>query len=767
MTALTDAEATPARRRRRRSPSTTAPDEVVDVDAARERLRATARDALGVHQAGDPAPLREAMAKSSIGWYPLAALSLLVIIDEFQSYAFLVLGPEISDSLGISRSSLGAIVAFKTLAIMVAALPMAALVQRRARRAVLSVATAFAWSVATLGSGFVRSGSALTGVLVADGASTGSVRALHPPLLLDSYPPEARIRVLSFYRGADSVGNILAPLLVAALTALLGFTWRGVFVVMGVVSVAASVFAVRLRDPGYGRWDVEKVRDRVREATDGATSTIDGDDVRLGFFEIVRRLFLIPTVRRMLAVYATMGMLIVPLYTYLFFYLDDRWGVGPGGRGIFFAASAAGSLVSLSLFARRGEADFRRDPKVFVRRGAMFLQAGVIAMAVATLMPSFALVVLLFCVSGALLALMVPVLHAAMLSVVRPTMRPHAAALAGIFLSAVGGFGGLLLLDGFDRRFGAGTAIAVLAVPGLVAAAVLRSSASVIDGDFDRLLDEIVEEEQLSTLRARGVQLPMLSCRNLDVAYGRLQVLFGVDFTVDDGEMVALLGTNGAGKSTLLRAVSGLNIPNRGSVRYRGADITYLDAERRVRLGILQVPGGKAVFAPLTVVENLRAFGNAHGRKARSVEADLDIAFEAFPALASKRDQRASTLSGGEQQMLGLAKAFIAQPRLLLIDELSLGLAPKVVGELLAMVRTINGRGTAVVLVEQSVNIALSLVDHAYFMEKGQVRFDGKSSDLLERADLLRSVFLGGAAGAFAGGTAGIVGHAEEKAAPR
>ena len=747
MTSLSEQALPEARRRRRRPPA--GEDAVVDVEAARERLRQTAREALGLSATEDTTPLHDTIKASGVGWYPLLALSLLVIIDEFQSYAFLVLGPEISASLGISRGSLGAIVALKTLAIMVAALPMAALVQRRARRAVISIGTAFAWSVATLGSGFVRSATALTGVLVADGASTGSVRALHPPLLLDSYPPEARVRVLSFYRAADGVGNIVAPLFVAVLTAVLGYTWRGVFLAMGIVSVAASVFAVRLRDPGYGRWDVERMRDRVREATESRGLAIEGDDVRLGFFEILRRLFMIPTVRRMLAVYATMGMLIVPLYTYLFFYLDERWGVGPGGRGVFFAASAAGTLVSLSLFARRGEATFRRDPKEFVRMGARFLQAGVAVMAAATVMPSFVLVVLLFCASSALLALMVPVLHASMLSVVRPAMRPHAAALAGIFLSAVGGFGGLLLLNGFDRRFGAGVAIAVLAVPGLVAAAVLRSAAAVIDADFDRLVDEVVEEEQLAALQARGVKLPMLACRNVDVSYGRLQVLFGVDFTVDDGEMVALLGTNGAGKSTLLRAVSGLSLPHRGSIRYGGADITFLDAERRVRLGILQVPGGKAVFGPLTVAENLRAFGNAHGRKARSVEADLDLAFGAFPALAAKRDQRAATLSGGEQQMLGLAKAFIAQPRLLLIDELSLGLAPKVVGELLAMVRTINDRGTAVVLVEQSVNIALSLVDHAYFMEKGQVRFNGKSADLLERADLLRSVFLGGAAGAF------------------
>jgi ABC-type branched-subunit amino acid transport system ATPase component len=210
--------------------------------------------------------------------------------------------------------------------------------------------------------------------------------------------------------------------------------------------------------------------------------------------------------------------------------------------------------------------------------------------------------------------------------------------------------------------------------------------------------------------------------------------------------MVALLGTNGAGKSTLLRVVSGLGIPTRGAVRLLGEDITFLDPDRRLRRGVAQIPGGKAVFGPLSVTENMRAYGFVHDRDRKAIERGIEVSFEMFPRLHERRNQNAGTLSGGEQQMLALSKAFILEPRLLLIDELSLGLAPKVVGELLEMVRRINARGTAVVLVEQSVNVALSLVDHAYFMEKGAVQFDGAADDLMERTDLLRSVFLEGAA---------------------
>ena len=171
-------------------------------------------------------------------------------------------------------------------------------------------------------------------------------------------------------------------------------------------------------------------------------------------------------------------------------------------------------------------------------------------------------------------------------------------------------------------------------------------------------------------------------------------------------------------------------------------------AERRTKLGITQVPGGRAVFGPLTVLDNMRSFGFTLGRDRRALDRAMEQCFEAFPRLYERRTNLASTLSGGEQQMLGLCKALILRPRLLVIDELSLGLAPIIVGQLLDMVRRINDAGTAVVLVEQSVNIALNLVEHAYFMEKGEMRFDGRASDLLARDDLLRAVFLSGASAA-------------------
>jgi ABC-type branched-subunit amino acid transport system ATPase component/ABC-type branched-subunit amino acid transport system permease subunit len=237
----------------------------------------------------------------------------------------------------------------------------------------------------------------------------------------------------------------------------------------------------------------------------------------------------------------------------------------------------------------------------------------------------------------------------------------------------------------------------------------------------------------------------LLHCEGVDTGYGTLQILFGVDVGVADDELLALLGTNGAGKSTLLRVVAGLNKATGGRVVYEGRDITALSPVERVRAGIVMVPGGRGVFGSLTVGDNLRLAAWTTKADAAFVDAARARVFELFPVLRDRLNTPASMLSGGEQQMLTLAQALLCRPKLLLIDELSLGLAPSVVSMLLDVVRRINDEGVAVVVVEQSVNVATSLAQRAVFMEKGTVRFSGPTAELVDRPDLLRSVFLGGA----------------------
>jgi ABC-type branched-subunit amino acid transport system ATPase component len=237
----------------------------------------------------------------------------------------------------------------------------------------------------------------------------------------------------------------------------------------------------------------------------------------------------------------------------------------------------------------------------------------------------------------------------------------------------------------------------------------------------------------------------LLSCKGIDMAYGPVQILFGVDFEVYPGEIVALLGTNGAGKSTLLKGICGLVKPKAGRVEFDGDDITDLPADLTTRRGVALMPGGKGVFPTLSVAENLRLASWLIRDDPERVEAARREVFDLFPVLEQRQEQLAGDLSGGEQQMLALGGALMTRPQLLMIDELSLGLAPTVVARLLEVVREIHRRDTTIVIVEQSVNVALNLAQRAVFMEKGEVRFEGHAAELLERPDILRSVFIAGA----------------------
>ncbi|MBV9870630.1 MAG: ATP-binding cassette domain-containing protein [Frankiaceae bacterium] len=236
---------------------------------------------------------------------------------------------------------------------------------------------------------------------------------------------------------------------------------------------------------------------------------------------------------------------------------------------------------------------------------------------------------------------------------------------------------------------------------------------------------------------------PVLSVDRIDFSYDALQVLFGVSFHVSRGEAVGLLGTNGAGKSTVLRVVAGLERPGAGSVHFDGADITGAAAEDLGAKGLVLITGGRAVFTDMTVAENLQMQSLMIRQDKALVQERRDKVLSKFPQLARRLNQPAGRLSGGEQQQLALAKALLLDPMVLCIDELSLGLAPVVVGELMESVREINADGVAVLIVEQSLNIAAQLCERSIFLEKGQVRFEGRTADLLEQDDIARAVFFG------------------------
>jgi branched-chain amino acid transport system ATP-binding protein len=235
----------------------------------------------------------------------------------------------------------------------------------------------------------------------------------------------------------------------------------------------------------------------------------------------------------------------------------------------------------------------------------------------------------------------------------------------------------------------------------------------------------------------------LLEVRDAVVHYGRIEALHGVSLTVREGELVTLLGPNGAGKTTLMRALSGLRPLTSGSVWFDGRDITHVKGHRRVVDGLVQAPEGRGVFPGMTVTENLEM--GCYGRKFESKTAHderLDWVFSTFPRLAERRKQIGGTLSGGEQQMLAIGRALMARPRVLLLDEPSMGLAPMMISQIFSIIADINAAGTTILLVEQNAAQALSRSDRAYILETGTVTREGPAEELLAD-DAIRAAYLG------------------------
>ena len=221
----------------------------------------------------------------------------------------------------------------------------------------------------------------------------------------------------------------------------------------------------------------------------------------------------------------------------------------------------------------------------------------------------------------------------------------------------------------------------------------------------------------------------ILKIENLSCNYGQIIALENIDLEIYEGEIVSLIGANGAGKTTLLRTISALNKLKSGTISFFGKNITKLDSDKRVSLGIAQVPEGRGLFTILSVEQNLKL--GAYSRKDKNIEADLEYVYEKFPILRDKKDDYAGTLSGGQQQMVAVGRALMSKPKLLLLDEPSMGLAPIVVEEIFEVIKTLRDMGTTIFVVEQNAFLALSISDRAYVLENGRVAISGKSEDML------------------------------------
>ena len=233
----------------------------------------------------------------------------------------------------------------------------------------------------------------------------------------------------------------------------------------------------------------------------------------------------------------------------------------------------------------------------------------------------------------------------------------------------------------------------------------------------------------------------MLRLESVSASHGAIQALRNVSLHVSEGEIVTLLGGNGSGKTTLMRVISGVHPPSKGRLVFGGQNIAGLAAERILRLGVGQVPEGRQIFAPLSVLDNLLlgAYVRYRGEEKKEVWKDLEGIFGLFPVLKERKGQRAGTLSGGEQQMVAIGRTLMSRPRLLLLDEPSMGLAPKVVGDIFRAIRTLPARGTTILLVEQNAKAALRIAERGYVMETGRIILEGETEDLLNNKEVQRA----------------------------
>jgi ABC-type branched-subunit amino acid transport system ATPase component len=534
------------------------------------------------------------------------------------------------------------------------------------------------------------------------------------------------------------VAGIVGPLLAGGIAAAAGGAagWRWSFIALSVPSVIAGLYALRLREPARG------AHERRSLGTEASDETSDAPQIPLG--TAVRRLNQIKTLRYLYVGIGVLGFGLIAGGTLLSLYFEEQWNVGELGRGAIFSIMGIGTAVGLVVGGVGGDRLFRRDPAwpVFLV-GASIVGYSLVT-AGAIWMPALWMVVTVLVISLIGVGAATAPLRQIVAAVAPPELRSLAFALLGIYIALYGGFAGGIIFGAISDATSPRVALTFLVVPGAIGGSLMAYGARFVRKDIALVVADIKETQRAverRKLRARN----LLEVRNIDFSYGPVQVLFDVSLDVPEGEIIALLGTNGAGKSTLLRLVTGLDHPQRGSIRFDGHDITYLEAEQLLDLGIAQMPGGKAVFPGLTVGENLKVGAFSFRKDAKRITAEIDHVQAWFPVLGERRNQLASTLSGGEQQMLALGKAFLTRPRLLCIDELALGLAPQVVGSLLEIAREMHRQGTTIVIVEQSLNVACSIATTAVFLEKGHVRFTGPALQLLERPDLARSIFLEGA----------------------
>ena len=666
--------------------------------------------------------------------YALLVLFGLNVVDELDRTAFGILLPEIRDAFDLDTQGLLTLIAVVYIAAFGLQVPIATMADRH-KRVPIVIAGAIAWGLFSLLTGLAVGVVMLAIVRCGSSIGRAVVDPTHNSLLADYYPPGVRPRVYSFHRAANAVGQFLGPVLGGMLAFTFG--WRTPFIVFAVPTAILVILAFRLREPVRGAHE--------RRAMGVAEEAVMTEEEPPSFAEGWRMVSKIESLRRIWYAMPFLAAGLVGYVSLAALLYEEVFGLDERARGFVAACTEPFQLVGLIVGARIATKLIGADPgKVTRFVGAAAIVSSLLALAFAFTPWLWLGIIINGGLTAGLACLLPGILAAGSLAI---PSRARSIGFSAFSLWVIPGLLLLPLIGAVADRWGIRGGLALMAPVLLVGGLVVASSGRMLSADITQVWTTAAARSEVAYERRQG-RSKLLLVRGLDVSYGDVQVLFGVDFEVDEGEVVALLGTNGAGKSTLLKSISGVVEAHRGAVIFDGREVTHAPPNEVAARGITQVPGGAGVFPSLSVGENLRVAGWMTRRDASGSSASVDKVLELFPVLGRRLDEPAANLSGGQQQMLALGMAFLSRPRLLMIDELSLGLAPVVVEQLLEVVRELRDAGTTIILVEQSVNVALTVASTAYFMEKGEIRFHGPTAELLERPDVLRSVFLEGAAAA-------------------
>jgi len=663
--------------------------------------------------------------------FPLIVLFGLNAVDELDRTAFGVLLPNIRDDFGLNTQGILTVVSLSFVAALILALPIGFWADRYNRVNIVILAGVL-WGVFSVLTGLAVSVVMLVIVRAGSGLGRAFNDPVHNSLIPDYYDVPVRPKVYAVHRSGNAIGLFLGPVLGGLIAYFLG--WRAPFIIFAIPTAIFVLLAFRLREPVRGAFE--------RRAMGASEEAVVTEEAPPSWAESWRIVWQVRTLRRLYAALPFLALAVIGLLTLGSLFYHDVFGLTEVQRGLVAGIAEPASIVGFFIGIPIATKLLARDPGLvlkFLFAVTVVVTAAWIAFAEA---PNLPVAIATNLVISGSLGLLVPGIYSVLSLTIPPKVRAFGFAVAAIWI--VPGFLLLPIVGGIADSYGTRLALLAAAPVFVIGGVILASGGSQVAGDIRRVWTAAAAQSEVAYERRQG-RVKLLLVRGVDVHYDSVQVLFGVDFEVDEGEIVALLGTNGAGKSTLLKSISGLVEASGGAIIFDGRDMTHTPPDEIAARGVTQVPGGQGVFPSLTVSENLRLAGWLQRREHDEVEHATERVMGYFPVLRERLHEPAGNLSGGQQQMLTLGMAFIGRPRLLMIDELSLGLAPTVIAQLLDIVKALRDRGTTIILVEQSVNLALTLADEAYFMEKGEIRFHGPTAELLERPDVLRSVFLEGA----------------------